>query len=367
MFLVSKVVVKLAFNCCYKPVELYHWQRYFIYGFEMLGDVSFSPAPLYWKGYLSLVDHSDICRRAWYFFGRKKKNITEDQSHPLEKGNHVGRYTVQYEGKETKVAIDAADGREVRSEDALAWADIYFKSNMWTDISYPDKVRAITTGDISLTPKHIEFLKSLRNRDEQYDLCFISRIWAGKRDDPLNMIIHQVRLFETLARLDCRKKLVAVIPNELTASGEWKEYIDRLEKNPAIEVCYRLKSLHELWTSCAVSKVVFFRAGKHLAMPGRMLEYLAMGSCVVFDAKPFSQWYSPLIEGENYVACDAGLKSDESLPLEDTYGEIASVIDELLSDPEKINKIKRSNAEYYDAYASPEKVARYVIDTVLNS
>ena len=359
----SRILVKLAFNYCYRPDELYHWQRYFIYGLKMLGDVSFSPTPFYWKGFLSLVDHCDICRRAWFFAGRKIKK----KSHRLEKGNHVGRYTIQYKGKEKRVVIDAADGREVRSEDALEWADIYFKSNMWTGISYPDKVRPITTGDISLTPKHIEFLKSLRNREEKYDLCFISRIWAGKREDPLNMVIHQVRLFETLAGLDCRKRLVAVISKKVTVSREAKEYVDRLEKNPAIEVCYRQKSLHELWTSCAASKVVFFRAGKHLAMPGRMLEYLAMGSCVVFDAKPFSHWYRPLIEGVNYVACDAGLKSDESLPPEETYKEIAAFIDELLSDPEKIKEIKRSNAEYYDAYASPEEVARYVIDTISNS
>ena len=173
--LMSKIFVKLAFNYCYKPNELYHWQRYFIYGFKMLGDVSFSPTPLYWKGYLSLIDHCDICRRAWLFYGRKKKNITKNESHALEKCNHVGRYTIQYQGKEKKVVIDAADGREVRSEDALELADIYFKSNMWTDIAYPNTVRPITTGDISLTQKHIEFQKSLRTQDEQYELCFISR------------------------------------------------------------------------------------------------------------------------------------------------------------------------------------------------
>ena len=52
--------------------------------------------------------------------------------------------------------------------------------------------------------------------------------------------------------------------------------------------------LYKLWDIMSTSKVVFVRAGKHLCIPWRMIDLLAMGSAIVSDAQPYPIWPEPL-------------------------------------------------------------------------
>ena len=353
----SQTSVELNFEFCENEHALYQWQKYFIYGFKALDNVSFRMKPFYSAVFSRLAEHNvKGDEQAWTFFTRFKRN------RHLRNGDHVGRYAVKVGNNKTNIVIDGHDGKRIRDPMAYEWADIYFKSNMWGNMGYPEKVRPITTGDISLTPKRIEHLKSLRRWRKKYDLCFMSRIWEGDSGNPFDMVEHQVRLFEALSQIECDKKLVAVIDASLSPN-DMQDYLARLDK-AGVAWRYRLVPLNELWSEIASSQITFFRPGKHLCMPGRMLEYLAMGACVVFDRKPFTQWYQPLTEGEHFLACDSGLNEDESLPPVECYGNIKRIIDGLLSDSDKIAQIKNNNIAYFDQCAAPSRVAQYVLDSI---
>ena len=121
---------------------------------------------------------------------------------------HVGQYIFQLKnGKHIKVAIDAHDHRDIRSEEILNWSDLYFKSNHWPSVEYPQKVRPIVNGNGMLTPERIDFLKSLRNHKKTLDFIFIAQIWAGGDAN----VEHNIRLFENLAKVDCKSKILAVL------------------------------------------------------------------------------------------------------------------------------------------------------------
>jgi hypothetical protein len=91
----------------------------------------------------------------------------------------------------------------VLDPEALEWADVYFKANLWPGHSYDPKVAAIVNGNGLLDRRHIAHLRGLRNEPKTVDVAYISNVWGGRE--------HSLRVFERLAALDCTKDLLAIL------------------------------------------------------------------------------------------------------------------------------------------------------------
>ncbi len=281
-----------------------------------------------------------------------------------QSGDHVGRYLFKVGSESIKVAIDAADHHGIRDSQAYEWADIYFKANKWKNRQYPDKVLPITSGEITLQTSDIDRLRRLRNSPKTRDLVFISRIWPGHQDRLFDTIEHNVRLFESLAKVNGSKELLAIIPSGLYKNPQIQPYLVRLETAGVPWTTHKIAT-SDLLTSLARAKVVLLRSGKHLSIPGRLHWYLCLGSCVVFDTKPFPQWYKPLQEGEHYLSCNCGLTEKEALPPDNNYSQVTRTVEDLLSDKGMINRMRDNGIAYFDNYGCPEKLAAYIVETIL--
>lgn len=354
--------VNLKFHLCRNPMALYNYQRYYMEGFKAIDGVNFDISPFSSKPFAKLVEWKvKGSSRMWKGFA-SVTNAISTEKRSIE-SDHVGRYIINIGGKLVKVAIDSADGRNIRDPRAFDWADFYFKANKWPSVDYPAKVHAIVNGNGLLDSRKIDFLKTLRNQEAKIDLIFISRVWSSPEGSGFfNGIEHQIRLFETLASLDCSKKLMAIIPPQYSPKMMDK-FLVRLD-SAGVLWTYRMIPASTLWTSLAEAKIVFLRAGMHLCIPWRMLDLLCMGLCIVYDRAPYPQWPVPLLPGKNYMDCDCGLGPEQSLPSNENYVRIKEVIESLLFDNPTIERIRKNNCEYFDASACPQEVARYIIDTV---
>lgn len=267
----------------------------------------------------------------------------------------ASRYIIRKSKIKVKVVIEASDNHMVLDENALKWADVFFKANMWENVDYPSNVVPIANCNGRLDDNLLNQLVGMRNTNKTVDICFISRIWGG--------IEHNIRLFETLAKLDCSKDLLAIFPTKESKDRGWKRLQDL-----GIECTENNIPMDVLWNRMSRSKINFFRSGVKLCIPWRMIDLLAMGSCVLFDDAPRPVWPQRLVEEKNYVDCqlDARLDSTTEEYLDSVdYNKIVNKVEELLNSPERINAISRNNEAYYDKYASPVKVAEYIIDTAL--
>jgi len=273
---------------------------------------------------------------------------------------HVGQYIFELKnGKNIKVAIDAHDHRNIRSQEILNWSDLYFKSNYWPSVAYPHKVRPIVNGNGMLTPERIDFLKSLRGHKKTFDFIFIAQIWAGGDAN----VEHNLRLFENLAKVDCQSKILAVFSGFKESDDDYKNYTTRLSK-AGVNFSMNHISYHDLMVSSAQSKCVFIRAGVSSCIPWRMLDMLCLGSSLILDHSPFPSWPYPLNENEHFFNMGLQIGKDCSPAAETQYLQIPLKLMHILNNLDGQKKIHRHNTRYFDAHAAPQRVAEYILKTV---
>ena len=191
--------------------------------------------------------------------------------------------------------------KDIVGPDALDWCDIYFKANKWTGHVYPEKVVPVVNGNGFLRNRHLTRLRKMRHTPKPNDLLFISRVWGG--------IEHNVRLFEALAKLPCKKRLVAILVSDPGCAAETAGARKRLER-VGVECTYDLIPIRKLWQLTAAAKIVVLRAGKYLCIPWRMIDLLCMGTCIVTDSEFYSNWPVPLEPGTHYVSCGIDRPAD---------------------------------------------------------
>jgi len=123
--------------------------------------------------------------------------------------NAVGQYVVgTTTGATCRICVDAADYPELRSDELLAWSDLYFKANLWPSRAYPPNVLPIVNGDPAILNR-IPTLRSYRTLPKQFDVCFVVRVWGGR--DALEGIEHNLRLLEAVNRARCSKLVIAYL------------------------------------------------------------------------------------------------------------------------------------------------------------
>ena len=127
-------------------------------------------------------------------------------------GAHAGRdhalgtYILHGHGETVKIVIDAFDSGELQSDELLNWCDIYFKTNYWPTRVYPPKTLPMTNLNPDVLP-HLEYLREARKAEKEWDLFAFFRIWGGV--DEVEGVEHNLALLETLARVKCKKFLLA--------------------------------------------------------------------------------------------------------------------------------------------------------------
>jgi hypothetical protein len=267
----------------------------------------------------------------------------------------VAKYSYHSQNREITFAIDAHDGKEIFSPELLESCDLYFKANKWKDERYDEKVRPLVNGNGFLRMRHLNRLKSMRGREKDNDFLFISRIWGG--------VEHNVRLFEELSSLQCRKRLVAIFVKGTADADETAAAISRLE-SVGVHCTYDLLSIKDLWQEIATSRIIMIRAGKYMCIPWRMIDLLCMGTCIVSDSDFEPEWPTPLVAGVHYESAGIDRPSDTSAAPLKQYGQITDKICRLLSDDTNINMLQKNAADYFDNFAAPDKVGRYILDTL---
>lgn len=353
--------IEMVGDRCLHPGGFYKYQSYYIQGFKELERISFNVSPLHSKFCASLIDFKVRgAEKLW-----RVLNAIPPNKKQFNGCDHVGRYIFDFGSKPIKVAIDVADGKAIRDKQTYKWSNIYFKANKWNRLNYPEKVLPLVNGNGSLTKTKLAQIKSFRNRKKEIDLIFMTIIYPSSSKKLFyNNIEHHVRLFETLAKLKCRKKLKAIIPPKYPPKAMTK-YLNRLDQ-AGVQWSNSWDGLSSMdfWDQLAQANIVFLRPGKHACISWRMIDLLCMGACVVYDAMPHPNWPVPLVSGQNFVDCDCGLGEDESLPPIEKYRCINQTIEKLLSDPHKMLSIRRNNRAYFDRYANPLNVAEYILNTV---
>jgi hypothetical protein len=287
-------------------------------------------------------------------FVRFKKTNFSDKF--AEHTTHVGQYIFRLKGgREIKVAFDAHDHRNIRSAAILDWSDIYFKSNRWPGIDYGPKVLPIPIGNAGITLENCRYLRGLRQAKKELDLVFVGRIWSGGDAN----VEHNLRLFENLAKVKCKSRLLAVVFAFDKESEAFRMIARRLNK-AGVEMTDGQIGYGDLMKMSASSKLVVLRAGISGCIAWRMVDMLAMGACLVLDRAPFPEWPLPLKEDVNFLSLGTRITEDcRPAPKED-YARIPFLVESALNSQTKIQKISEENGLYFDKNLHPLQFAFFI-------
>jgi hypothetical protein len=274
---------------------------------------------------------------------------TKLQNGFAEHTTHVGQYIFHLrDGGVRNVAFDAHDHRDIRSKAIHEWSDIYLKSNRWPGIDYGPKVQPIPIGHAGITLENCRYLRSLRGAKKELDLLFVGRIWAGGDAN----VEHNLRLFESLAKVKCKSKLLAVVFNFDKQSEEFRIIARRLNE-AGVEMTDRQIGYGDLMKMSASSKLVVLRAGISGCIAWRMVDMLGMGACLVLDQSPFPEWPVPLKEGTNFFNLGTRITADCRPAPEEDYARIPEMVYSFLQNHETRARIKSKNREYFDQELKP--------------
>ena len=262
-----------------------------------------------------------------------------------------GRYVLHEGDAALKIAIDAFDTGELRSEELTKWCDIYFKTNYWPTRTYPPKVLPLANLNPDVLP-HALYLREARSAEKEWDLYGFFRVWGGT--DELEGIEHNLALFETLARVKCRKYLLAYL-----VSGDTRAAA-RLKK-AGVPYTSSWVPRSEVWRIAARSRLNIVRHGMHECIPWRMTDMLAMGACPVLDYAATTRWHVPLQENVHYLNLGAAYNRSQVDRFDPK--EVAGRVEAWLADRNRLLGIGLNTARYFDDYLTPERLGSYMIET----
>jgi hypothetical protein len=238
----------------------------------------------------------------------------------------------------------------------MAMSDMYFKTNYWIERTYDNKVIPLYNCNPRLLGQ-LEKLRAMRARPARYDICFVVRVWGGKRDE--EGVEHCVRLLEAVARARGRNFLLAYL-----VAGDIEKLGKRLRQS-GIPSTTTLLPLYELWQVCAESRLNMVRLGMHQCVPWRMCDLLALGTCPVLDQNPKTLWPVPLREGEHYWTLNLHLACGQAVASNASYQAIPELLNAYLGLEDHAREMRRATAAYFDQNLEPERLGHQICETVL--
>ena len=354
----ARVVLQPSPGC--EPGVWHAYQRYYTMGLRKLDNVQFSHASFIDGTFASARERGFPGAYTGWEYAARNADLRSDRA------THVGRYTVQFPDSTSplRVAIDAHDGRDIRDPDALEWSQVYFKASYWPNLRYGPKVRPLVCGNGALDEKRIARLRGLRGQSRRdLDLVFIAKLWPSNpaASTYWNPVEHLVRVFETLAKLNIRSYLRAVLVPLAGRQPFPQHYLDRLS-TAGVPIIATDVTVDDLWSATSTSQLAFLRPGKHLCVSWRMIDHLAMGAATVCDHAAYPQWPVPLQAGREFMDAGCGIAEDESLPDLADYARISDTVMDLLAEPDRLEESRHATASYFDRHVAPERIARYLID-----
>ncbi len=256
---------------------------------------------------------------------------------------------------ERKVCIDSMDFPELSSPELVEWSDLTFKTNWWPTVDYPPNVRPLVNGDPSVLGR-IPELRAARSTLKEYDLCCLVRVWGGR--EGLEGIEHNLRLLEAVKRTRGTKVMLAVL-----ILGDRGEIARRLERS-GIPSTTRSVPPDELWRLTASSRLNILRLGVHDCIPWRVTGSLALGSCLVLDQPPRTQWPEPLLPGVNYLSLELDTTAEGGVAPADAYAAVPDLLEAWLATPELAETVARTNAAYFEDHVAPARVGAHIVEEV---
>jgi hypothetical protein len=250
-------------------------------------------------------------------------------------------------GEKITACIDARDIGDFSTELA-AEQDLYFKSNYWPTLTYPDNVFPVP----NLNPLVIRdqpYFKELRATPKTLDLFAFFRVWGGS--DELEGIEHNLSLIESLAKAPCSKFLCAyLVAGDISTIG--KRLSDQNIQWTTVPM-----DKHELWQLAAKSRLNLVRLGMHECIPWRMIDVLAMGGCPVIDYGPQTIWPAPLVEGQHYLNL-------HTAPGSTNFDSVPADVTRWLATPGLVEDMSRATASYFDDHIAPGSLGREIVSVV---
>lgn len=325
------------------------YQRFYFMGLERVATLKIRPLPFP----LRVIPTTALKTRALnHLSASKLGSFLLPKTLPQGSQTFCGEYLAEIRTRKIRFAIDGSDMHEVRDPEILGRSEIFFKANKWANREYDSKVRPLVNAGGYLTWKNIRMIKELRHRKRDLDVCFFANIWGGQE--------HNIRLFEELSKLKCRKELLAVFSPGFDPTEEFLLRLRRL----GIPYTRKLVPFPSYWERVSRARIVFRRAGRYLCIPWGMVDHLCMGACMVLDADPYPKWPVPLKSGTHFVDCGIRRPEDTSPARDEDYKNIVPTIELLLDSHNKMEEIREANARYYEEHAAPEQVGKYILNVL---
>ena len=262
----------------------------------------------------------------------------------------LGSYAIHVKDAEIKLAIDAFDSGDVQGAELLQWCDVYFKTNLWPARAYSGKVQSLP----NISPHvldEIPKLPHLRTVPKEWDVFGLFRVWGGT--DELEGVEHNLAIFEALAALKCKKKLLAYL-----VTGDTRKQAERLEK-VGVECTTKWTPVEEVWEMSARARINIVRHGMHQCMPWRMSEMVAMGACPALDYSPTTRWPEPLKEKVHYLNLDIPYVPGSRSPFDRQA--LVDRVQAWLAEKDLLEEIGRETSTYFDRHMMPEKLGEHII------
>jgi hypothetical protein len=275
------------------------------------------------------------------------KLLGSDQSHAE---HAVGSYIFHQNGQEFKICIDAHDSRLVIKPDLLEWCDVYFKSNYWPTEVYPAKVAPIANVNPSCLNR-IRLLKKFRREKKEMDLFVSFRVWGGQ--DELEGVEHSLALMEALAKVKCRKKMLAYL-----VAGDIGTAVRRLE-SAGVPWTTKWIQQTELWSYAAKSRLNIVRHGMHQCVPWRMAEIMAMGGCPVMDYAATTRWHVPLVENQHYLHLGVPYWAHKGGAI--NSDDLVARVERWVASEEMAKTIGSNSERYFDEHLTPDLLGKYIL------
>lgn len=264
----------------------------------------------------------------------------------------IGQYIVSYsDGSYKKICINSKDYGNIKEQGLLDWADVYFKTNYWPSIKYPDKVYPLPNGNPYII-SHLNFLKKCRLEKKEYDLCFVVRVWGGS--DEVSGVEHNLRLLEAVSEVKCRAFILALL-----VSGNVEDYQSRLDKKNIPYTTSPMK-IQKLWEISSRASINVIRLGMHYCCPWRMADLFAMGACIAIDRKPFTLWPQPIEDGQHYLNLGIEVSPTVHVASQKSYKEATERLQKFILNKEHIKSIAVNNADYFDNHFSPKSIGNLI-------
>jgi hypothetical protein len=361
-----RVKVAVDFGASASPGFDYGFQRYLLQGLRAVEGVELTIEPCSSRYFAGAFERRLRGARSGWTAWNRARRVVCGEAAPVPVPYEISLA----DGRKLNVAIDVYDRGQLAHTGALDWCHLYLKHNHWPSRRYEARVRPLVNGNPLLRAEALRRLVALRRRPKTRDVVYWSYVWepidrAGYTPAMTHAIVeHQLRVFETLKRAVPQSDAIAVFPERLQAM-DVRESRARLER---IGVVCRTGwgdiSTERLWDGLAGARVVLMGQRTHHSISWRMTDLLAMGACIFCDAAPYANWPVPLRAGEHFATDDCGLSPEFELPGDGAYDRLAQALVALLADTAAIEHHRERASVYFDAHATPEAVARYVVDTV---